>query len=243
MAIVFFDLDGTLLPRPGAERQFLTHLLRRGRIGPQQLTAAARFTLRFGAHFGRAVFKKNKGYLCGLAVGQTAKMAQDFANATLCRQLYPDLVDQLRQHQRQADPVVLLTGSPQFLADPIAAHLEIEFAIATLCAVENGRFQPGPPARHPLGPEKLRLARRFCAARDATLADAVAYADAGEDAPLLAAVGRAVAVRPDRRLRRLAETRAWQILEPGSPGSGAAGGPAMSLAGVSKAVQRQSRLT
>ena len=230
MAIVFFDLDGTLLPRPGCERQFLTHLLRRGDIGPRQVTAAAWFTLRYAARYGGDVFKKNKGYLCGLAVTPTAEVARSYAEEVLVEALFPDIVAVLQRHQQRADTIVLLTGSPQFLADPIAARLGIEIPMGTLCAVRDGLFQPLPPVRHPLGPEKLRLARRFCAARGVMLASAIAYADAGEDAPLLAEVGQAVAVNPDRRLRRLAGTRGWQILKPGSPDPRAAGESAPSLA-------------
>ncbi len=230
MAIVFFDLDGTLLPRPGCERQFLAHLLHRGDVGPRQLSAAAWFTLRYGARYGRDVFKKNKGYLSGLAVGRTAKIAHAFVEEVVVAELFPNIVKILRRHQQSADTVVLLTGSPQFLADPIAARLGIEDTIGTRCAVSDGRFQPAPPIRHPLGPEKLRLARQFCAARGMTPASAIAYADAGEDALLLAGVGRAVAVNPDRRLLRLATTRSWEIVQAGASDPGAAGESAPNLA-------------
>jgi len=45
------------------------------------------------------------------------------------------------------------------------------------------------------------------------LAAAVAYADSYCDLPLLERVAEPVAVRPDRRLRRIAEQRGWEILD------------------------------
>jgi phosphoserine phosphatase len=46
---------------------------------------------------------------------------------------------------------------------------------------------------------------------------AVAYADNWSDRALLERVGRAVVVRPGRRLRRLAMLRGWTIVNPQPP--------------------------
>ena len=40
-----------------------------------------------------------------------------------------------------------------------------------------------------------------------------AYSDSHTDLPFLEAVGRPVAVNPDRELRRIAEERGWPVLE------------------------------
>jgi phosphoserine phosphatase len=47
--------------------------------------------------------------------------------------------------------------------------------------------------------------------------EAVAYADNWSDRALLARVGRAVAVRPHRKLKRLARHRGWTIARPSRP--------------------------
>jgi phosphoserine phosphatase len=39
------------------------------------------------------------------------------------------------------------------------------------------------------------------------------YSDSAYDLPLLEAVGRPVAVNPDRRLRRIARARGWEIMK------------------------------
>jgi phosphoserine phosphatase len=44
------------------------------------------------------------------------------------------------------------------------------------------------------------------------LSELTAYADSGHDVPLLLAVGKAVAVRPDERLAAEARSRGWEML-------------------------------
>jgi phosphoserine phosphatase len=57
-------------------------------------------------------------------------------------------------------------------------------------------------------------ALRELASRDAVdLAASTAYSDSHTDLPFLEAVGRPVAVNPDRDLRRTARERGWEILE------------------------------
>jgi len=45
------------------------------------------------------------------------------------------------------------------------------------------------------------------------LAECTAYSDSHTDLPFLEAVGRPVAVNPDRELRRVARERGWPVLE------------------------------
>jgi phosphoserine phosphatase len=51
----------------------------------------------------------------------------------------------------------------------------------------------------------------FARKRNVDLLRSYAYADSISDLPMLEAVGRPVAVNPDRRLRSAAEERGWQV--------------------------------
>ena len=65
---------------------------------------------------------------------------------------------------------------------------------------------------HPLGAEKLRIAKQMCREHNTDLTNSTAYANAGSDLNLLAAVSQPVAVHPDRRLRQIARQNGWKIL-------------------------------
>ncbi|MEQ8799952.1 MAG: HAD-IB family hydrolase [Salinisphaeraceae bacterium] len=216
MALVLFDVDGTLVPAPGTEPRFAWYLLRRGGLGWRQLLATVWFLLRYWPRFGRDVPLKNKAWLTGLRQADVAARARDFITAELAPVLFAPAVARLSEHVAAGDHVVLLTGTPQFLARPLADHLGAADAVGSLCEVAAGRFCSGPPVRHPYGETKVEAARALAAGAGLDLATAVAYADTTSDAPLMRAVGRAVAVMPDRGLLAMARNAGWEILQSGS---------------------------
>ncbi len=125
-------------------------------------------------------------------------------------------MQRLQQHQLAGDGIVLLSGTPQFLAEAIAVALAgaamPALVIGTQLAAADGRFLPLPPRVHPFGETKRRLVEELCAKRGVAPADVHAYADTVHDLPLLQLVGHPVAVRPDRGLRQAARRAGWEIL-------------------------------
>ena len=212
MGIVFVDVDGTLLDGPGSERLFLGHLLAHRVIGPRHLARAARFVATHGWLYGRHVFKKNKAYLCGLDVAEVTELAADFARCNLVPRLRPRVLLRLARHRGAGETIALLTGTPDFIAAPLAGEIGATLTLATRCAQENGRFRKDPPDVHPFALEKALLASDICASRGVPLTSCAAYADSMDDVPLLRRVGRPVAVHPDRKLERIAENEGWEIL-------------------------------
>jgi putative phosphoserine phosphatase/1-acylglycerol-3-phosphate O-acyltransferase len=209
-SLAIFDLDGTLVPWPSAELRLLSRLLREGLLGPRQLALGLAFGLHALAPGGS--LRSNKAYLAGLEVSEVERAAERFVDDTLVVVLRPGIVARLRAHQAEGVPVLLVTGSLDFVARPLCRRLGVAHWIATECAASGGRFSAAAPRVHPRGRAKLELARAFCAARGLRLGEAIAYGNSGEDAWLLGAVGRAVAVHPDPRLARVARARDWSIV-------------------------------
>ncbi len=210
MALAIFDIDGTLVAGPSTEKRLFAHLLRTGRLGVPQLLAFVRTGLAPDPD-GHA-WKRNKSYLAGLACADVAAGATAWAARAAADWWFEPCVVRLREHQAAGDDVVLLSGTPQFLADELARQLGAGRAIGTLCAAEGGVFRPAPPVRHPFGAAKLELARRLCAESGVPAAAVIAYGDSRHDVPLLGFAGRAVAVRPDAGLRAEARRRGWPVI-------------------------------
>lgn len=206
-----FDLDGTLIQLPSSERRFIGELWAQRLINWRRGLLFGLFLVAWLPRFGSDVARKNKAYLSGLRVEDMEAMGQTFAQA-LRRNISPRLQQALKDHQQAGDHTLLLTGSPYFIAEPLGQLLGFDEISGTRLAVSDEYFSWLPPTEHPLGEDKVRLARAFCQAHGLRLRDAAAYGDSKFDLPLLNAVKDPVAVAPDATLEATAAAQGWEII-------------------------------
>jgi HAD superfamily hydrolase (TIGR01490 family) len=131
--------------------------------------------------------------------------------------LYEGVVEHFAALRKAGTDVVLVSSSPGIVIEPLAIFLGCTDTITTPVRYENGclvGLGDGPPC---YGEGKLHWARKWAAERGIDLADAAAYADNWSDKALLEHVGQAIAVRPHRKLKRLARKRGWTIVYPTRP--------------------------
>lgn len=208
----FFDLDGTLLAKPSCERRFFRALWQLDLLGPRQILAAAAFFLLWFWRYGLDTGRKNKAYLSGLEVEAMDAVASYWLRNNLKRLWDREILEQVEICRQAGYQLVLLTGAPAFIANPIARQLGMDDCIATRCRTRDDCFTAGPPLIHPLGKTKLDLAEAWCRTRNISLKDCAAYGDSHQDGHLLGAVGIPVAVNPDRRMVRMATANNWQVV-------------------------------
>lgn len=165
------------------------------------------------AHFNRAFYKNYAGWKPERArhLGQ-----ESFAGFTLER-IFPEALERLREHKALGHRVVLLSGALDFLLEPMK-DLADDVLCSTL-AQENGAYTGELVGTPVAGDARARMLASFARKRNVDLSRSYAYADAISDLPMLEAVGRPVAVNPDRRLRAAAEERGWQIRDWGKDGA------------------------
>ncbi|MBU1354946.1 MAG: HAD-IB family hydrolase [Candidatus Edwardsbacteria bacterium] len=212
MAVVFLDIDGTLLRGTSCELQLFKAMIEKGIIGPKQLLSYAAFTIRYWAKFGHDIFKKNKAYLNGLRTDEVEIIAARLAKDALPEFFNPRVVERMEAHKMAGDKLILLTGSPDFVISHIATRLGADDFIAARLAARNGRFLGAVPEVHPFGREKVKLAEKYCLDHAYKMSQAVAYADSMDDLPLLEMVGKAVAVTPEKKLERISRIKKWEII-------------------------------
>lgn len=212
MRLILFDIDGTLVPERGSEPRFASYLWRRRCLGPRQVGAYLGFVLRYLPAYGRHVLQKNKAYLAGLAVADVQAWTEEFVATDLRPALYAPTVNRLRAHAEAGDHVVLLSGTPDFIAASLARALGAHDSYGAVCAQAGGVFLAAPPIRHPYGVTKVTAAREIAAKTGLSLESAIAYGDSINDAHLFRAVGKSVVVMPDRRLRAAARGEDWELL-------------------------------
>lgn len=153
----------------------------------------------------------NKNYLAGFKVREVHRLARWWVTAELDEALDPPTVEFLRGHQAQGDRVVLLSGTPDFLAAAIAARLGVSYSIGSKPAMADGRYVAGALLRHPYGEEKKRLVSGLATECGVTRSSVSAYGDSISDLPLLAWAGEGFAVRPDTKLKRVADKKGWLV--------------------------------
>jgi phosphoserine phosphatase len=125
--------------------------------------------------------------------------------------VYDEALDRIRSHQRWGHRVFIVSASPEEVVAPIAQLLGVDEAIATRAELdEHGRYS-GRTERYVYAEEKVAAMREVAARDGIDLEQSWAYSDSATDIPMLAAVGHAVAVNPDRELARAARERGWQV--------------------------------
>ena len=127
------------------------------------------------------------------------------------RHLFHEAEERAGWHRAQGHDVVLLTGGLREMVAPLGDLLHVDEVMASRCGVSEGRFT-GRLESGPLGSSaKAEAARAWAWESGIDLSESYAYADDISDLPLLELVGHPVAVNPERRLRKLARTRAWPV--------------------------------
>jgi putative phosphoserine phosphatase/1-acylglycerol-3-phosphate O-acyltransferase len=208
----FFDVDGTLLPPPSTERRFFRWLLTHRNIG---LRHVARGVLSMLADFpwSAARFKANKAYLGGEPVDRFQSLGAGFVTAAIVPIVRREAREAIERHRRDGDRIVLLTGTLDLLARPLARALAIDGVVCGQLEQWDGRFTGRSLSPHPYGEGKAAALRDYARREGIDLAQAALYSDDWSDLPALRLVGRPTLVNPSPRLRQLAEQRGLTVAD------------------------------
>ena len=214
-SVAFFDVDGTLLAET-TTFLFARILRRRGLIDRSFVLRAIYHGLqhKFGRlDYGRLVNFGLKS-IASIPVIDLERIAYDNFAEFVKPRLYEGVVEHIDELRKHGTPVVLVSSSPGIVIYPLSLYLGCDDTITTPVRIERGRLigiGDGPAC---YGEGKLHWANLWAEERKISMDSAVAYADNWSDRALLERVGRAVAVRPHRKLRRLAKRRGWTIIRP-----------------------------
>lgn len=115
-------------------------------------------------------------------------------------------------HRTAGRPIVLVTGSLDFLMEALGAELGGADVLAAKLEERDGAFTGELVGGPVIAEEKRRLMLEYAARHRIDLAKSYAYGDSSADLPMLEAVGYPHAVNPDKKLRSLAERKKWPVL-------------------------------
>ncbi len=212
--LAVIDLDGTLLKGMNAERIFYLHLLAGGHVGGLRmagfLLSLVRDTFRMGF---RPAIGSNSYILKDRTPEEVGQWARAFGRIFLKKAVPEDLRQKILSLKEQGLRIVLLSGSLQLLVDQLKDRLGAEILIGTRLEVgPDGKFTGRKTGIFPYGPMKVEALTRRIDPEGIDWSGSWALADRLSDLPILELVGHPVAVHADRKLRRLARQRGWEII-------------------------------
>lgn len=216
-AAAFFDVDGTILRATIVH--YYVYFATQGRSAfrrgvfwvwfiPQILSFLILDKISRSA-FNRVFYRRYRG----MEAARLRGMAQGLLDGEMRARLFPDAVARVERHRAAGERIVLVTGSLDFIVEPLARMLGAEEVIAARMEERDGLLA-GELAGPPIGDEeKARLVRAYAEAHGIELTESFAYGDSSSDLPMLRCAGHPVAVNPGKRLRKAAEKDGWEIVE------------------------------
>ena len=212
---VFFDVDGTLTKTTIVHHYVFFRRARMsalmGRLWFAWFLVKCLYYLvldKMDRSLLNVVFYRN---YAGLSVAETK------ANVSACHQKiikpreFQEAPACLAEHRAAGRAIVLVTGSIDFIVEPLAKEVAADAVLAPSLLESNGTFT-GELGGPPIGAvEKARQIHEYCGTHDVDLARSHAYGDSISDLPVLETVGHPHVVNPDRALSAVARERNWPI--------------------------------
>jgi HAD superfamily hydrolase (TIGR01490 family) len=142
-------------------------------------------------------------------------LSEELFEKVIRKSIYPGAMDLVESSRRAGCRPVLVSGGLDFTVKPLARHLGVEDIIANRLEFVNGYATGRLLKPFVAGATKATVIRDFAREHDLDLAESYGYSDSYSDYALLAVVGRPTAVNPDFRLRNVARSYDWPVLELG----------------------------
>lgn len=149
--------------------------------------------------------------LKGKSVANIKQLIDQFLQQSLASLFRPYMLECLQKAKQEKAQVWLLSSSPDCIVEPIGAYLGISTTYATQYHIRDNIY------------EALALIVTGNAKRaflDAYLAQnpiqTLAYSDSIHDLSLLERVNTPIAICPDRKLKKIALRRGWQVWDENS---------------------------
>jgi len=211
--LAVIDLDGTLLQGMNAERIFYLHLLVHGHVGIFRMLGFLFSLLGDIVRMGlRPAIGSNTRILKGRTPEEVKRWAAAFGQVFLRKAVPEDLRAKIMSLKQAGCRIVLLSGSLQVLVEQLKERLEAEILIGNDLEVADGRLTGRKAGIFPYGEKKLDALFERLDPEGIDWSNSWALADRISDLPVFELVGHPVAVHADRRLRRLARKRGWEIV-------------------------------
>jgi HAD superfamily hydrolase (TIGR01490 family) len=207
-----FDVDHTIT-RGSTGRRFAMAAARQGVINPWYLLMIplnyAAYRLGSG---GASFFEGEFPVIKGVEKPLLEEIGREVFERRTKKSLRPEILERIASIKAEGGSVILATSSLDFIVQPLAQLIGAEAVLASRLEYEDGRCTGRLEGQALFGEAKRDAALAYASGKGLSPGDCAFYSDSIHDLPLLLEVGEPVAVYPDRRLRKEAAARGWEML-------------------------------
>lgn len=146
---------------------------------------------------------------------EAARLADRFARDLLSRGLYAEGVALIESERQAGRRIILATAAPHVYAAALARRLGIADVVATASSWRDGQLTSEIASANCYGTDKRAMVEAFMAQAGLTreAAHIRFYSDHASDLPMFELADEAIAVNPSAKLRGIAATRSWTVLD------------------------------
>ncbi|MBK7073973.1 MAG: HAD-IB family hydrolase [Myxococcales bacterium] len=213
----FYDVDGTLI-RINIVHTFSYYAQRQPSLlesVKRTITTAASIPMFWAADkisrkwFNEIFYRSYEG----ASEDRLVTLAEELFEDVIEPNIYPRAKDLVDESRRAGVRQVLISGALDFTLRPLARYLGVDELIANQLEFDGG-YATGKLAKpFVAGATKAEIMRQYAKKHGLDLAESWAYSDSFSDYPMLAVVGHPTAVNPDLRLRSIARSYDWPVLD------------------------------
>jgi len=216
-AAAFYDVDGTLV-RTNIVHAFAYYAFNQPTPW-RSLKKAARTLISVPLFWALDQYSRKTfndffyRYYEGQSEDRLRFLAEEMFEEVLKPAIFKGAYDLIRESRRAGLRTVLVSGALDFTLESLAQHLGVDDLLANRMefkdGIATGKLIPPELA----GPNKAAVLRDYCQRHGLEMARSYAFSDSYSDVPMLASVGRPTAVNPDLRLKTVARSYDWPIVE------------------------------
>src|SRR5688572_6992487 len=213
----FYDVDGTLI-RINIVHAFAFYASRQPSLmesAKRTVTTALAVPVFWAADklsrkWFNELFYRN---YAGASEDRLVTLAEELFEDVIQPNIYPRARDLIEESRRAGCRQVIISGALDFTMRPLARYLGVDDFIANRLEFRDGYATGKLKKPFVAGATKAQIMRDYARLHGIDLAESWAYTDSYSDYPMLAVVGHPTAVNPDIRLRSVARSYDWPVLD------------------------------
>ncbi len=212
---VFLDIDNTVLSLNSGS-VFIKEAFRKGMMRKRDLLRAMYYGWlhKLDLRETTRILADMIAWMKGRIPGEIGRFAENIVNNHLISAIRPGIAREILFHREKEAELVILSSAISEICLPLGFHLGMgrNNVLCTTLETQNGLFTGTVSGRFCIDDEKKSRLLTYCSANNYSPEQAYYYGDSISDLPALEVVGNPVCVAPDRKLRKIAETRNWRIM-------------------------------
>jgi HAD superfamily hydrolase (TIGR01490 family) len=208
----FFDLDHTITSAVSG-RELAFGAYKRGLMKRSDLLSAFFLSMVYKMRLADPAEAINKmgGWVKGIRVETLENLSTEVSEKILIPSVYRQARDEIKLHRDTNAGLVILSSTLATVGRRMSEYLGMDDILCSELEAVDGILTGRPDGTFCFGEEKAVRLKKYCEKNNSKLRDAWYYGDSLSDLPALNIVGHPVCINPEKKLRKIAEEKEWQI--------------------------------